>query len=84
MFAARLFLRSHANFASWRSTYVVSRTPSVLFRAFHSSPIVRSIADMVEKVHTTERLTELRKLMKEHQIDVYSTGGPSNVPQATD
>jgi hypothetical protein len=28
---------------------------------------------MVEKVHTTERLAELRKLMREHQIDVYST-----------
>ena len=27
----------------------------------------------MEKVHTTERLTHLRKLMQQHNLDVYST-----------
>ena len=68
--------RSHTALAAWSSTYVAAAIPTAFNRAFHSSPAYRSIADMVEKVHTTERLAELRKLMREHQIDVYSTSSP--------
>ena len=73
MFALRL----STTLAALKSSYVAAAAPVVLNRAFHSSPAHRStIADMVEKVHTTERLGELRKLMKEHKIDVYSTALP--------
>jgi Xaa-Pro aminopeptidase len=41
-------------------------------RALHASPALRAI-DMA-KVDTTERLAELRKLMKERNVDVYSKG----------
>lgn len=33
---------------------------------------------MPEKVITTERLAELRKLMKQRQLDVYRTARPNN------
>ena len=65
--------RSHTALAAWSSTYVAAALPTAITRTFHSSPVHCSIADMVEKVHTTERLAELRKLMREHKIDVYST-----------
>jgi hypothetical protein len=71
MFAARFFRRSQI--------HVAARIPSSLSRFLHSSHILRTAADMVEKVHTTERLVGLRKLMKELNIDVYSTGCPSHL-----
>jgi Xaa-Pro aminopeptidase len=72
MLAAGFLLRSHAS----ASSYVLTRPAAlVLTRAFHSSSILRSLAAMVEKVHTTERLAELRKHMRERNIDVYSTYG---------
>ena len=47
------------------------RTSLTTSRAFHASAAVRAI-DM-SKVNTTERLAELRKLMKERKVDIYST-----------
>ena len=46
-------------------------SPTVAPRAFHTSPALRAI-DMA-KVDTTERLAALRKLMKERNVDIYST-----------
>lgn len=69
MLALRFLLRAHAT----PSPYVVTRPASVFTRAFHQSHSFFSTAEMVEKVNTTERLAELRKRMKEHQIDVYRT-----------
>lgn len=66
MLLARCLVRSHATSAA----YAAASFPSALSRAFHFSPARYSL-DM-EKVNTTERLAELRKLMKERQIDVYS------------
>jgi Xaa-Pro aminopeptidase len=51
-----------------RRTHVGARLAS---RAFHSSLTLRAI-DMA-KVDTTERLAKLRKLMKERNVDIYST-----------
>lgn len=42
-----------------------------LIRPLHSSSFLRSF-DM-ETVHTTDRLRELRALMKKHEVDIYST-----------
>lgn len=42
-----------------------------LIRPLHSSSFLRSL-DM-ETVHTTDRLRELRSLMKKHEVDIYST-----------
>ena len=53
------------------AAHVALRLSVSASRAFHSSPLVRAI-DMA-KVDTTERLAELRKLMKERNVDVYST-----------
>ncbi|KAF2868411.1 putative Xaa-Pro aminopeptidase P [Massariosphaeria phaeospora] len=68
MLLRRFLQRTHAT----APAHVGARASSLLlpFRAFHSSPALQSALDM-EKVNTTERLAELRKLMKEHQIDVY-------------
>lgn len=55
--------RTHAT----RAVYVAAR----FSRALHASSTPRDI-DM-EKVDTTARLAELRKLMRERKIDVYST-----------
>ncbi|KAF2731241.1 putative Xaa-Pro aminopeptidase P [Polyplosphaeria fusca] len=64
MLAARFLLRTHARAA----TYVVARPSISRLRPFHhSSPILHDM----EKVNTTDRLAELRKLMKEHAVDVY-------------
>lgn len=43
-----------------------------LKRPFHSTLARRGIADM-ETVVTTDRLAHLRQLMRDHQVDVYST-----------
>ncbi|CAI6333293.1 unnamed protein product [Periconia digitata] len=51
------------------AAYVVRSSSAVFNKFFHSSP-VRYAIDM-DKVNTTERLAELRKLMKERSIDVY-------------
>lgn len=39
-------------------------------RLFHKSPSPHS--SEMETVHTGERLSQLRQLMKKHQVDVYS------------
>jgi len=41
-------------------------------RPFSASTRLRSPIDM-EKVNTTERLSRLRDLMRQHKVDVYST-----------
>lgn len=72
MLLPRSLLRTHATAAAY-----VSRKPSIASRAFHTSAILRAI-DM-SKVDTTERLAELRKLMKERNVDIYSSKPqPSN------
>jgi Xaa-Pro aminopeptidase len=63
----RLWGRTHATVAA----HVVARPARLAARALHSSPALRAI-DMA-KVDTTERLAELRKLMKARNVDVYST-----------
>lgn len=50
-------------------------------RPFHSTLARRSTADM-ETVVTTERLAHLRQLMRDNQVDVYSTAA-SPIPHAT-
>ena len=66
MLLPRSLLRTHAIAAVH-----VARKPSIISRAFHVSAALRAI-DM-SKVDTTERLAELRKLMKERNVDIYST-----------
>ncbi|KAF2474326.1 putative Xaa-Pro aminopeptidase P [Lindgomyces ingoldianus] len=68
MLAGRFLLRSHAKSAAW--SYVVPRARAVFLRAFHLSPAACTAVDM-EKVNTTARLAELRKLMKDRQVDIY-------------
>jgi hypothetical protein len=53
-----------------RRPHVVAKHTLPVSRAFHTSPVLRAI-DMA-KVDTTERLAQLRKLMKERNVDVYS------------
>jgi hypothetical protein len=64
-----------------RRTHVAVKHPLLASRAFHTSPALRAI-DMA-KVDTTERLAELRKLMKERNVDVYSTHSLSRYPADT-
>lgn len=71
MLLPRSLLRTHATAAA----YVVRR-PSIA-RPFHVSAALRAI-DM-SKVDTTERLAKLRKLMKERNVDVYSTKPRSSI-----
>jgi Xaa-Pro aminopeptidase len=59
-------VQSHATAAA----YVVAKSNFLPNRAFHASAALRVI-DMA-KIDTTERLAELRKLMKERNVDVYS------------
>ena len=66
MLLPRSLLRTHAI-----AVVYVARKPSIASRAFHASVALRAI-DM-SKVDTTERLAELRKLMKERNVDIYST-----------
>ena len=66
MLLPRILLRTHATAAVY-----AARNPSVPSRALHASAALRAI-DM-SKVDTTERLAELRKLMKERNVDIYST-----------
>ncbi|KAL5380159.1 hypothetical protein DPSP01_007959 [Paraphaeosphaeria sporulosa] len=65
MLLSRSLLRTHATPAA----HAARRLPFPCQRAFHASAI-RRLLDM-EKVNTSERLAELRKLMQERQIDVY-------------
>jgi Xaa-Pro aminopeptidase len=58
--------------ASLATAYVVTRPPTLILRAFHSARTLRTAVDDMEKVNTTQRLAELRRLMKQHQVDVYS------------
>jgi Xaa-Pro aminopeptidase len=66
MLLPRSLLRTPATAAAH-----VVRKPYIASRAFHASAALRAI-DM-SKVDTTERLAELRKLMKERNVDIYST-----------
>lgn len=66
MLLPRSLLRTHATAAAY-----VARKPTASFRPFHASATLRAI-DM-SKVDTTERLAKLRKLMKERNVDIYST-----------
>lgn len=70
MLLLRTRTRTHAPLAA--AAYVVARSPAHSLRAFHSARTLHSAAEDMEKVNTTARLAELRKLMKEHQVDVYS------------
>ena len=65
MFLPRILSRSHATAA-----YVVAKSQYLPTRVFHTSTALRVI-DMA-KVDTTGRLAELRKLMKERNVDIYS------------
>jgi hypothetical protein len=67
MLFSRFLQRTHATTAAYAARRLPFRCP----RAFHASA-VRRLLDM-EKVNTSARLTELRRLMHERQIDVYST-----------
>ena len=67
MFLPRFLQRTHATAAA----YVTGKPSFPAARALHVSATLRAI-DMA-KVDTTERLAELRKLMKERNVDVYST-----------
>lgn len=75
MLLPRSLLRTHATAA----VCVARKSPS-FFRALHTSPTLRAI-DMA-KVDTTERLAELRKLMKERNVDIYSTQPYASIAQA--
>lgn len=66
----RCLLRTHARAAA----YVAVKHLIPAARALHASAPLRAI-DMA-KVNTTERLAELRKLMKERNVDIYSTDKP--------
>jgi Xaa-Pro aminopeptidase len=71
---SRLSSRPHAT----KAAHVAHRLSVSAIRAFHSSPLVRAI-DMA-KADTTKRLAELRKLMKERNVDVYSMARVHIVP----
>lgn len=64
MLLPRSLLCRHATAAVY-----AARTSLTTSRAFHASAALRAI-DM-SKVNTTERLAELRKLMKERKVDIY-------------
>jgi Xaa-Pro aminopeptidase len=66
MLLPRFLGRSHATAAA----YVARKTPPFPVRPFHASAALRAI-DMA-KVDTTQRLADLRKLMKERNVDIYS------------
>jgi Xaa-Pro aminopeptidase len=66
MLLPRILGRSHATAAA----YVAAKTPFSPVRPFHASAALRAI-DM-SKVDTTQRLADLRKLMKERNVDIYS------------
>lgn len=66
MLLPRTLLRTHATAA----VYATRNRPTTS-RAFHASAVLRAI-DM-SKVDTSGRLAELRKLMKERNVDIYST-----------
>lgn len=58
--------------ARWlQRTHAAVRHSVPLPRSFHTSPVLRAI-DMA-KVDTSDRLAQLRKLMKERNVDVYSS-----------
>lgn len=66
MLLPRFLGRSHATAAA----YVARKTPPLPVRPFYASAALRAI-DMA-KVDTTQRLADLRKLMKERNVDIYS------------
>ena len=66
MLLPRIAQLSHAT----RAAYVAVKSPFSPVRPFHASAALRAI-DMA-KVDTTHRLAELRKLMKERNVDIYS------------
>ena len=66
MLFPRILRRSHAT----TTVYVAAKTPPPPRLLFHASAALRAI-DMA-KVDTSHRLAELRKLMKERNVDIYS------------
>ena len=66
MIFPRILRRSHAIAAA----YVAAKTPFSSIRPLHASAALRAL-DMA-KVDTSQRLAELRKLMKERNVDIYS------------
>ena len=66
MVLPRFLGRSYATAAA----YVARKTPPFPVRPFYASAALRAI-DMA-KVDTTQRLADLRKLMKERNVDIYS------------
>lgn len=70
MLLPRILRRSHAIAAA----YVAAKPPFSSTRHLHASAALRAI-DMA-KVDTSHRLAELRKLMKERNVDIYSTPAP--------
>jgi Xaa-Pro aminopeptidase len=68
MLLSRFLGRSHATAAA----HVASKTANFPVRPFHASAALRAI-DMA-KVDTTQRLADLRRLMKERNVDIYSKG----------
>ena len=72
MLLPRILRRSHAIAAAC----VAAKSPFSSTRHLHASAALRAI-DMA-KVDTSHRLAELRKLMKERNVDIYSTPAPPN------
>ena len=67
MLVARCLRRPHAIVTA----YAAAQASIPVARALHSSPLLRAL-DMA-KVDTTERLAALRTLMRERNVDIYST-----------
>lgn len=73
MLIERLVLRFHHHSFHPRPlcSYVASNP--ALITPFHSTPRIAHPAPLdMDKVNTTDRLAELRQLMKDHQVDIYS------------
>ena len=58
------------------AAYAAAGSPAPFSRALHSARILYSAAPNMAKVNTSARLAELRRLMKERQVDVYSEHYP--------
>lgn len=70
--SSSLILLSQVELLMLSSVRTLLRQPRAI-RRFNSSIVLRSSTEM-DKVNTTERLSKLRELMKQHKVDIYSTG----------
>ena len=77
MIFPRILRRSHAIAAA----YVAAKTPFSSIRPLHASAALRAL-DMA-KVDTSQRLAELRKLMKERNVDIYSRPSLASICRRT-